>query len=215
MSAEKNGSVVLVHGLWLHGTVFFALRRWLARQGFAVHALSYPSVRVGLYENARALAERVRQIEGDSISLVGHSLGGLVILNMLENFPDSRVKRVVLMGSPYGGSHCAAVLLRTPLAPIIGNSLGDWLAIDASQRFDVRRQGVEIGVLAGDRSIGLGRLIGGLPRPNDGVVSLDETRVPGSRDAITLPVAHSQMPFSRACAAQVASFLATGSFIHA
>jgi pimeloyl-ACP methyl ester carboxylesterase len=211
MIAEKK-TVVLVHGLWLHGAVFFAFRRWLARQGFAVSTFSYPSVRVGLCDNARSLADHLRRIEGDSLFLVGHSLGGLVVLSMLEKFPDPRVRRVVLMGSPCRGSHCASVLQRTPaLSRIVGRSLGDWLARAAT----VDGAGPEIGTLAGSRSIGLGRLIPGLPGPNDGVVSLEETRLNGTRDSITLPVGHSQMLFSPLCARQVASFLDTGRFLHA
>lgn len=213
MSAAKR-TVVLVHGLWLHGAVFFAFGRWLARQGFAVRAFSYPSVRVGLYDNARSLADLVRQIEGDSLFLVGHSLGGLVVLSMLENFPDPRVRRVVLMGSPCGGSHCASYLRRIPgLSRIVGRSISDWLGRATGPT--VEAAGVEIGTLAGCRSIGLGRLIPGLPKPNDGVVSLAETRLPGVRDTITLPVGHSQMLFSPLCARQVARFLDTGGFAHA
>lgn len=213
MSMEKK-TVVLVHGLWLHGAVFFAFRRWLARQGFAVSLFSYPSVRVGLCDNARSLADHLSRIEGDSLFLVGHSLGGLVVLKMLDKFPDPRVRRAVLMGSPCRGSHCASVLLRTPgLSRIIGRSLGDWLARPPSA--EDGRGSVEVGTLAGSRSIGLGRVIPGLPKPNDGVVSLDETGLSGARDAITLPVGHSQMLFSPLCAKQVAHFLDTGRFRHA
>ncbi len=73
---------------------------------------------------------------------------------------------------------------------------------------------VEIGVISGSRSLGLGRLIPGLLRPNDGVVSVVETQLPQARDFVTLPVTHSQMLVSRACADEVAAFLRTGSFRH-
>jgi len=165
----------------------------------------------GLQQNAGALSRFVAATGGDNIHLVGHSLGGLVALSMLAQYPAPRVRRVVLMGSPCMGSHCAAVLLRTPcLAALAGRSLKEWLALP---RPPLPGQ-AEIGVLSGSRSLGLGRIIPGLPHPNDGVVSVMETRLPEAGDSITLPVSHAEMLLSRTCADQVAAFLESGSFKH-
>lgn len=204
-------TVIMVHGLWMHGIAFLPQQRRLAKRGFAVRRFSYPSMRHGLQHNARTLSQFVASTGNGNIHLVGHSLGGLVALSMLAQYPDPRVRRVVLMGSPCMGSHCASFLLRTPgLAAIVGRSLKEWLA---SPRPPLPGQ-VEIGVLSGSRSLGLGRLIPGLPRPNDGVVSVMETRLPEARDSITLPVSHAGMLISRACADQVAAFLGSGNFNH-
>lgn len=205
-------AVILVHGLWMHGLVFMLLGRRLARRGFAVSAFSYPSVRQGLAANALALARFVAASPAGAISFVGHSLGGLIVLRMLAQYPDARIRRVVLLGSPCAGSHCASVLLKIRgLARIVGRSLPNWLERPRPQP----PAAVEIGVLAGNRSLGLGRLIPGLARPNDGVVAVAETRLPGSADAITLHVSHAEMLLSPACADQVAAFLDRGRFVHA
>lgn len=204
--------VILVHGLWMSGFALFALRHRLTRSGyFSVRSFSYPSVRQGLDANSSALSRYVSSTFGNSIYLVGHSLGGLLILNMLGQKPDPRIGRVVLMGSPCAGSHCAETLLRAPgLSTIVGRSLRD-----SQTKADWRLPAdVEIGVLSGNRSFGLGRLIPGLSRPNDGVVSVEETRLAESRDSITLPVSHSEMLISSSCAAQVAGFLTSGHFSH-
>lgn len=204
-------TIILIHGLWMPDIVLLPHQRWLAKRGFAVRRFSYPSMRRGLLQNARALSQFVASTDGGSIHLVGHSLGGLVALTMLAQYRDPRVRRVVLMGSPCMGSHCASVLLRTPrLAGIVGRSLKEWLALPRPHL----PEPAEIGVLSGSRSLGLGRLIPGLPRPNDGVVSVMETRLPEARDFITLPVSHAQMLVSPACADQVAAFLGSGSFNH-
>jgi len=52
----------------------------------------------------------------------------------------------------------------------------------------------------------------GLPLPNDGTISVAETRVPGMRDHIELPVSHSGMVFSRIVAHEVCAFLRDGRF---
>ena len=204
--------VILVHGLWMRGFAFLALRHRLTRSGYSsVYSFSYPSVSRGLDANSSALSHYISSTFGNTIHLVGHSLGGLVILNMLAQEPDPRIGRVVLMGSPCAGSHCASKLLHTPgLSKIAGLSIRDSLM---KARWELPAN-VEIGVLAGNRSFGLGRLIPGLPRPNDGVVSVVETRLAESRDNVTLPVSHSEMLISPSCAAQVASFLNYGHFSH-
>lgn len=209
---ENAETVILVHGLWMRGIVFSLYKRWLTRSGFSVRLFSYPSVRRGLDANAGALARFAGESRGAALHFVGHSLGGAVILSMLARHADPRTRRVVIMGSPCAGSHCASVLQAIPvLRGILGQSIRDWLARPLPRL----PANVAIGVLAGNRGIGLGRLIPGLPRPNDGVVALAETRLPGSADVITLRVAHAEMLVSRTCAAQVATFLHEGRFRHA
>lgn len=211
MNTSVSETVVLVHGLWMHGVAFVIQRYRLARSGFVVDTFSYPSVRRGLDENSRSLAHHLAALHAGVIHLVAHSMGGLVVLNMLAQMPDPRVRRVVLMGSPCGGSHCASVLLRLPgLSMIVGRSVRDFL-MRSGWDFPA---GVDVGVISGSRSLGLGRVIPGLPRPNDGVVSVAETRLAGCRDAITLPVSHSEMLISSACAMQAACFLMNGRFLH-
>lgn len=203
-------TVVLVHGLWMHPVVFAALRRHLARAGFATLAWPYPSVRGRLAANADALAAFLATLPADPLHLVGHSLGGVVIANALARHPDPRVRRIVLMGPPWAASRCATALLRLPgLSTLLGRSLRDWMGM-------VRPElpGIDIGVISGNRPIGLAGALVGLPRPHDGIVRVDETRVAHARDAITLHVSHMEMLFSPRCAEQVAAFLRDGAFLH-
>jgi pimeloyl-ACP methyl ester carboxylesterase len=205
-------TVILVHGLWMHGMVLVAHRHWLSRHGYAVASFSYPSMRQDLSVNAQALAGFVAGTAGAIIHLVGHSLGGLVVLAMLAKNRDARVRRAVLMGSPSDGCHAAALLARTPVVSgIIGASMREWLSCAVPQL----PAALEVGVLAGNRSCGLGKILPGLPRPNDGVIGVAETRLPQARDAIVLPVSHTGMLFSRACNDQLVAFLGQGRFRHA
>jgi hypothetical protein len=69
-------------------------------------------------------------------------------------------------------------------------------------------------VLAGTLPVGLGRLFGPLPGPNDGVVRLEETEVEGMRERVVLRVGHSAMLLSARVAAQVVAFLRDAHFSH-
>lgn len=212
MNTGCSENVILVHGLWMHGIVLLAQRHWLAQSEFVAETFSYPSVRRSLDENSLLLARYISGLPGGAVNVVAHSLGGLVVLNMLAQASAPCIKRVVLMGSPCSGSYCASVMLRTPLlTTIVGRSIRD---ASRRSRWDVPAE-VEIGVIAGNHSFGLGRMFRGLPRPNDGVVSVEETRLAGCSDAIVLPVSHSEMLISKECAKQAGHFLKNGRFFHA
>ena len=210
----KATTVILVHGLWTPPAVLMPHGQWLRRIGYHTQRFGYPSVRATLSQNALALRRYIAEAGGAEIHLVGHSLGGLVILDMLRHDADARLRRVVLLGTPCTDSHCARRLARVAGMPaLLGRSINEWLARGPGA---TRAPGsaIEVGVLAGTRSIGLGRVVPGLPRPNDGVVTLAETRLPGAADHIALPVAHSEMLASRRCAAQIVAFLESGRFMH-
>lgn len=210
--ADSAATVILIHGLWMHGVVLHPYQRWLRAEGFAVRRFSYPSRRAGMAANVRSLSSFVGETRGAVIHLVGHSLGGLVVLNMLGGDHDPRIRRTVLLGTPSAGSHCGSRISATPaLRALLGRTFEDWLG--ATRRPAVPPS-IEIGVIAGTRSIGFGRLVPGLPRPNDGLIAVHETVLAEAKDSIVLDVNHSGMLVSRSCAAQIASFLRTGSFVH-
>lgn len=211
MAPASPSTVILVPGLWMPAAVLLPWQWRLQAAGHAVRRFAYPSWRNGLAANVEALARCLAETPGRPIHLVGHSLGSLLILSLLARGRDERLGRAVLLGPPALGSHAAARLQASAWgARLVGRSLVDWLSVPPP----ALPPGTEAGIIAGTRSLGLGRLLGGLPRPNDGAVAVAETRLSGAADFITLPVSHSGMLFSAACAAQVAQFLAQGCFHH-
>lgn len=212
MITGKVETIILLHGLWMRSLVLLPHQRWLRAEGFAVRRFSYPSWRGGLAENARLLSGFIHETPGDVIHIVAHSLGGLVVLKMLSHEPDARIRRAVVLGTPYAGCHSGIFLAARPvLAALVGRTFKDWFNLPRP----ALQTAVEIGVIAGIRPVGLGRVIPGLARPNDGVVAVNETRISAAKDSIELNVSHSGMLVSRACAGQIASFIRTGRFVHA
>ena len=203
-------AVILVHGLWMGSWAMQGLRLLLSRRGYAATAFGYRSMAQGLDEHARRLAERIAESREPAIHLVGHSLGGLVILRYLRTHGEQRVGRIVLLGVPVRA--CMTGLRLESLAAgerLLGSSRGIWRSLP-----DDYRPQRELGVIAGSRPWGLGRLFTRLPGTNDGVVRLEETEVAGMRDRIVLPVSHSGMLASARVAREVAAFLERGAFDH-
>ena len=203
--------VILAHGLWVPGVVMRPLAARLERAGLRCHTFSYLGAGRPLEAHAARLARFARELpdQGGPAHFVGHSLGGLVILRMLENERGIAPGRVVLEGVPYRGSAAGRALAANRIgARALGRSMREWL--EASPPGPCGR---EVGVIAGTLGAGLGRLIArGLPVPNDGTVAVAETEFPAAADRIALPVSHTGMLVSRTVARQICAFLRDGRF---
>ncbi len=206
--------VVYVHGLWLSGNESGILLRRLGRELKAkTRAFSYPSVRSNISENAQALGEFLRKQRAETLHLVGHSLGGLVILKLFESGEGVRLPpgRIVFLGSPLNGSRAAQNLARLPFGrKIMGKGVHEELLTERQRRWSGQR---ELGVIAGNVGIGLGRLVGIHGAPSDGTIFVHETRLPGISQHLVLRISHTVLPFSSTVARQTAAFLNDGSFL--
>ena len=199
--------VILTHGLWVPGLAMQPLAARLERAGFRCHTFSYRGTAQPPEAHTERLARYARDI--GPAHFVGHSMGGLVTLEALCRHPETAVGRVVLLGTSTNGNFAGRRLAR--------HAFGRWL-LGASE--PLWREGCgrcwtrseRLGVIAGTRPIGLGRLLGSLAGPNDGVVAVEETSIDGMSERITLPVGHSQMIISARVAQNVARFLAEGKF---
>jgi pimeloyl-ACP methyl ester carboxylesterase len=207
--------VVYVHGLWQKGGESIWLRRRLSRDLNAdARTFSYPSVAADAGTNARELAKYLMAVSADTLHLVGHSLGGLVILKMFEENAAAAARlppgRIVLLGSPLRGSRTAQNLARLPFGrKIMGVGVDQELLVPRERRWNASR---DLGIIVGDLGFGLGRLVGTLGGPSDGTVLVEETQLPGAADRVVLRVSHTGMLFSGAVAKHTAAFLRTGRF---
>jgi pimeloyl-ACP methyl ester carboxylesterase len=202
--------VVLVHGLWTPGVEMLVLGHRLRACGYRTSLFPYHSMLADLETNAARLAAFLEGARGDTLHLLGHSLGGVIAVKTIQSHSVERLGRVVCLGSPLNGSSSARRLSRLPGGRrLLAKSEGS-LTSGALQPWS--KPG-DLGLIAGSLPIGLGSLFGSLPKPNDGVVSVDETRFEGATAHLTLRVSHFSMLWSRAVAEQVAHFLATGLFI--
>ena len=206
-----NAAVVYVHGLWLSGHEAFMLRRRLEKErGYEWHAFNYASTLLTMSEIAAALNDCIAALDVPQVHLVGHSLGGIAILRCLERHPQQPPGRVVFMGTPSLASRAANALGRFRFGrAMMGQAAGEELLYAHERTWTHPR---ELGIIAGNQSLSLGRLMVDFNEPNDGTVAVSETRLPGAKAHLLLPVSHTGMLLSARVAHEVGQFLESGRF---
>lgn len=185
------------------------LRRRLRAAGFEPFLFRYAS-RQGALDVLLARLARELTDCGEPFHAVGHSLGGVLLLRLFERYPGLPLRRCVLLGAPACGSGAVRRLASLPLGRRV---LGPLAVAELAREGRARWCGTaELGIVAGTRSVGLGRLVADLPRPNDGAVAVVETEVEGVTDRVELGVSHTGMLVSGAVARETVEFLRSGRF---
>ncbi len=200
--------VVLVPGAGVGGADLLALAWRLRRRGHRAKIFFCPTWALPLAQSARGLHRWLSQQPAPIIHLVGHSLGGLVILRCLAEYNWTRAGRVVTLGTPHADIAVARLGMHLPIGKwVAGRGVATALPLLPLHV----PPGREVGAIAGSRSWGLSLFVT-LPPPNDGVICVAETYHPEIAHHIVLPVSHTSMLFSGEVADETAAFLRSGQF---
>jgi pimeloyl-ACP methyl ester carboxylesterase len=203
--------LVHVHGLWFSGREAWLLRMRMARALPAEErAFSYRSVGDRISTSSAALGKFLAAIDCDRLHLIGHSLGGVVILDMFREDPHFAPGRILLLGSPLRGSEAARALARLPFGKaMLGRGIAEQVMHAPTRHWDGRR---DLAIIAGSMPVGIGRLVHRFGGENDGTILVAETHLDGAIDHLVVPVSHTGLLWSREVARQGATFLRDGRF---
>lgn len=129
--APARRPVILVHGVLVNDGVWFRFRSRLVRRGIGpVYTINLAPPYAGIDHFARQLAAKIDAVcaatGADRVTLLCHSMGGLVARAYVRAQGPARVERVVTLGTPHHGSLLAWIWMGRPLAQMRpGNA---WLA---------------------------------------------------------------------------------------
>jgi pimeloyl-ACP methyl ester carboxylesterase len=200
--------VVLAPGLWMPAMAMTLLAARLKRSGYVPHVFAY-SGRGPLEGNAARLARFAREtLAGRPAHFVGHSLGGVLVLQALNTYDDLPVASAILLAAPVRGCLAGRRLASARVGRWMMGACGElWHEREARWQ-----RTAPLGVIAGTLAVGLGRALGGLPGPSDGVVRVDETTVEGMTARALVPLGHSLLIASAAVGRLVERFMSAGRF---
>jgi len=220
--------VVLLHGMGRGRSALAGLHKGLKEQGFTVAALTYPTTRRTIAEHVLQLESVLAHIEGfREVSFVTHSLGGVVVRELLAPSRAAlsgqsahqahttaywqtqlQARRIVMIAPPNQGSAFAQKVEHfAPFGWIFGET---GLSLTPHAMADVPVPEIPVLIIAGARGMN-GAWNPWLESPNDGVVSVAETHLPGEAGHIIIDNIHTFLMNDPATIAAAARFLAGGS----
>ena len=221
----RGEAVLVLHGLGDTRIRCEPMAQYLRKSGgYLVFCIGYPSLFDDIGVHAQSLASVVAHLDGiDSIDLVGHSMGNLVIRHYLGDQtnaaagrkPDPRIKRIVMVAPPNNGSELAVErgdnLAFKAILGVAGQQLGKrWPELAPR----LATPACEFGIIAGGKGDASG-MLPTLSGDNDGIVSVASTRLAGARDFILVPELHFFILQSPVAMKYTLCFLKNGYFVDA
>jgi len=191
-------------------------------RGYCVVNLNYPSRRDSIENLSKfALEEALRRCkvspdeeQPGKIHFVTHSMGGILLRHYLAHHKIPNLGNSVLIAPPNQGSEVVDKLGKVPGFKLFNGPAGMQLGTD--DKAIPRSLGpvdFHVGIIAGSRSINPLLSIN-LPKPNDGKVSVQSTRVEGMADFIECPLNHTFIMRNKNVIKQTILFIETGRFEH-
>jgi pimeloyl-ACP methyl ester carboxylesterase len=141
-------------------------------------------------------------------------MGGLLARVYLAKHRPERLGRVVMLGTPNGGSEIADRLRGFALYRAYLGPAGQQLATrrDPATEALLPTVSYPVGVIAGNRSIYPISSAFLLPGPNDGRVSVENTRLDGMVDHVVVGASHPWLLRNASAIRQTIAFLLDGRF---
>ncbi len=214
-SAGQSEAVVLLHGIGRTRRSMARAERTLASLGYETFNLDYPSRSLAIPQLADHLCDQLRAQAVERFSalhFLTHSMGGIVTRAFLQRQKPSNLGHVVMLAPPNQGSEVADFLSGNFLYNwFYGPAGGDLKTSSAGFLSTLGRVDFPLGVIAGSQSIDpVSSLL--LPKPNDGKVSVENTKVDGMADHLVLPVNHTFIMRDVEVLREAAFFLRHGKF---
>jgi triacylglycerol lipase len=214
-AASAGECVVLLHGLARTSLSMERMKASLEEEGYRVVNIDYPSREYRIEELAPMAVEAGLAECGETSSrvhFVTHSLGGILVRHYFANHELDRLGRVVMLGPPNQGTDAVDTLRDVPGFDWLNGPAGYELGKgDESVPRHLPPPNFEFAVIAGDRTIDpITSAV--LDDPDDGRVSVDDTRLEGMADFRIVGASHAFMMQKSDVIRLVKRFLASGSF---
>lgn len=203
--------VILLHGMLRSSKCMSTIAEAAGKAGYETFSVNYPSTQISIEDAAEYLDKVIQSLEGiEELSIVGHSMGGLVTRAYFRDHADPRIKRVVMMGTPNQGAELADLLYQSTFVKAASGPGGRQLVTHPDGLIPtLPTPPCEFAIIAGCR----GKAAGWnpfLPGDDDGTVTVNSTRLVGAADFSTVETTHTALLGNRDAIEQAIRFLTEG-----
>jgi pimeloyl-ACP methyl ester carboxylesterase len=215
--ASAAECVVLLHGLARTSSSLDVMQEALEEDGYLTANIDYPSREYEIAALATlAVGEGLASCRAgenvEKIHFVTHSLGGILVRQYLSTETVDELGRVVMLGPPNQGSNAVDDLEGVPGFDWLNGPAGHQLGKgEASVPLALGPVDFELGVIAGNRTVDpITSAV--LDDPDDGKVSVEDTKIDGMDDFVIVEHSHAFMMRMQQPIELTKKFLRTGSF---
>ena len=215
--AAAEECVILLHGMIRTPGSMATMEEALIEAGYRTANVGYPSREYPIERLSQMAVEqglaRCRSVTGiDRIHFVTHSLAGILVRQYLDEGDIPELGRVVMLGPPNQGSAAADAMRDMPGYEWLNGPAGAQLGKgDESVPLSLGPADFELGVIAGNRTVDpITSAV--LDDPDDGRVSVEDTRLEGMTDHVIVDESHALMMRARSTIRLTLRFLEEGNF---
>ena len=214
MADNSKETVILLHGYFRTKKDMYSLSNYLTSHGYCVYSVTLPTTTQPL-ETCCSLFEEYLddlKLDGNTVHMVGHSMGGLIIRLLLQRGTFSFQGRSVLIATPNQGWKLADIAMKLffPISYIF-KGLASISSKNIRQNTLLKNDSNKYGIIAGNKNSPITNYF--LPGENDGRVELDSVKLPTMADFLILPFDHNDIHHQINTHEAVLNFLQTGLFL--
>ena len=207
VAMKKDGTIVLLHGQGRTRLSMMILSRRFRSAGYQTVNFPYHQTIDSLDEISDQLIGFIgKKVKTTNYHLVGHSLGNVIIRNAFRKEYPAGLGKIVMLAPPNQPAHLAKLLKKNLIYLWITGDSGKKLSEEAFYR-DLPVPTVRFGIIAGDKGQSLT-----FSEPNDGMVSIESTKLDGMADWLLLHHGHTFIMNCRDTFEQCRRFIERGSF---
>ena len=211
---KRKELVVLLHGIGRTHLSMRPIEKALIKENYHTLNIHYPSRKLPIEDLATFVFNKIKDFPHYSdfeIHIVSHSMGGIVTRVLLDQYPLPNFKRIVMLAPPNQGSEVADFFRNSRLYQYFYGPSGQQLSTHYAKESPFPLIKHELGIIAGSLCIEpLSYFL--LPKKNDGMVTIESTKLFEMTDHLILPVTHSFLMFNKKVIKQIIIFLEAGKF---
>lgn len=165
------------------------------------------------------LDDLIKNIQSNDINIVGHSMGGIVAKNYVEeNYNHKKVKKIITVGSPINGTKTGDIIHNSLLGKMLGTSVDSGiLKGDSGKQWNSK---IDLGCIAGEEGFGVNNIVSlfhkevkaNQGKKNDGLIFVDEAIHKDAKDSIVVSSSHTGLIINSEVIEQSIFFIEKGKF---
>lgn len=204
---HNDHTIILLHGMGRGRASLWVLDTRLQHVGYKTLNFHYGAHGYGIEDLAQQLCAFIEEnVKTSSYHLIAHSLGNLILREAFRIGYPPGLGRIVMLAPPNQPAELARALRDNPIYRWFTGESGQLLASEAFYA-QLPVPDVPFGIIAGNRGQSVT-----LKEPNDGVITVESTKLEGMADWAVVPQAHTFIMNSRTVAELCIAFIESGHF---